>query len=103
MAVEKKMTKSQTITYLADKMGLLKLETENFLGDFVALVLKETKKNGSCIFPGLGKLVLVSRKKRKGRNPATGENIMIPAKKMLKFRVSKVAKTEIMNLYEKKN
>lgn len=102
MAVEKKMTKNQIVTYLAEKMQMHKLNVENFLNDFVSLSLKETKKNGSCIFPGLGKLVLVSRKRRKGRNPATGESIMIPAKKVLKFRVSKVAKTEIMNLYGKK-
>lgn len=102
MAVEKKMTKNQIITYLAEKMLMHKLNTENYINDFVSLLLKETKKNGSCIFPGLGKLVLVSRKKRKGRNPVTGESIIIPAKKVLKFRVSKIAKTEIMNLYGKK-
>jgi len=102
MVVEKKMTKSQIVTYLSEKTGLLKSEVEDYINDFVSLLLKETKKTGSCIFPGLGKLVLVSRKKRKGRNPATGESIMIPAKKVLKFRLSKLAKTEIMNLYGKK-
>ena len=46
--------------------------------------------------PGLGKLVLVNRKARIGRNPATGEQIQIPAKRVVKFRVAKAAKDAIL-------
>ena len=45
--------------------------------------------------PGLGKLVVVNRKARMGRNPATGEQIKIPAKRVLKFRIAKAAKDAI--------
>ena len=48
--------------------------------------------------PGLGKLVVVNRKARMGRNPATGATIKIPAKKVLKFRIAKKAKDFILNL-----
>ena len=44
---------------------------------------------------GVGKLVVVNRKARMGRNPATGETISIPAKRVLKFRVAKAAKDAI--------
>jgi len=43
----------------------------------------------------LGKLTIVSRKKRVGRNPATGESMVIPAKKVLKFKVSKHAQNAV--------
>jgi len=43
-----------------------------------------------------GKLVLVNRKARKGRNPATGETIQIKAKRVVKFRVAKAAKDAIL-------
>jgi DNA-binding protein HU-beta len=46
--------------------------------------------------PGLGKLVLVNRKARMGRNPATGEAIKIPAKRVVKFHVAKAAKDAIL-------
>jgi DNA-binding protein HU-beta len=46
--------------------------------------------------PGLGKVVVVQRKARMGRNPATGEPIQIPAKRVLKFRFAKAAKDAIM-------
>ena len=44
----------------------------------------------------LGKLVLVNRKARKGRNPATGEIIDIPAKRGVNFRVAKIAKVSML-------
>jgi hypothetical protein len=56
--------------------------------------LQEAKKGFTL--PGLGKLVLVNRKARTGRNPATGEAIKIPAKKVLKFRIAKAAKDAIL-------
>jgi DNA-binding protein HU-beta len=52
-------------------------------------------KDGFTV-PGLGKLVLVNRKARMGRNPATGEVIKIKAKKVVKFRVAKAAKDAIL-------
>ena len=55
--------------------------------NFVGLAYKEAKKE--FVIPGLGKIHVASRKRRKGRNPATGEEIVIPAKKVVKFRVSK--------------
>jgi DNA-binding protein HU-beta len=52
----------------------------------------------SFTLPGIGKLVLVNRKARMGRNPATGETISIPAKKVVKFRVAKAAKDAILGV-----
>jgi DNA-binding protein HU-beta len=55
-------------------------------------------KNAKNTFtiPGLGKLVLVNRAARIGRNPATGEQIQIKAKRVVKFRVAKAAKDAIL-------
>jgi len=46
--------------------------------------------------PGLGKLVLVNRKARMGRNPQTGEPLKIPAKRVVKFRVAKACKVAVL-------
>ena len=51
-------------------------------------------RNG-FVFPGVGKLVVVKRKARMGRNPQTGEPIKIPAKTVVKFYVSKAVKDTI--------
>ena len=89
------MTKTQTIAALAEKTGLTKAQVADFLEIFAQLAYVEAK-NG-FVLPGLGKLVLVNRKARMGRNPATGETISIPAKTVVKFRVAKACKEAVMN------
>lgn len=92
------MTKSELLTYMAKKSGLSKKATGEFIQEFVILAYKEAKK--AFVIPGLGKLVLVDRKARLGRNPKTGETIQIPAKKVVKFRIAKQAKDAIL-IYKK--
>jgi DNA-binding protein HU-beta len=86
----KPMTKGQILDHMAKKTGVTKKLAGQFLDELVALSYKEAKK--SFTFPGLGKLVVVNRKKRMGRNPATGATMVIPAKRVLKFRIAKAAK-----------
>ena len=90
----KKLTKSATLSALAAKTGLSKKEVSQLMDELIALAYKEAKN--SFTIPGLGKLVLVNRKARIGRNPATGATINIPAKRVVKFRVAKAAKDAIL-------
>jgi DNA-binding protein HU-beta len=90
----KALSKSGTADHLAKSTGTTKKQATQFLDDLTALAYKEAKN--SFTIPGIGKLVLVNRKARMGRNPATGEEIKIPAKRVVKFRVSKKAKDAIL-------
>jgi DNA-binding protein HU-beta len=99
MAVAKTMSKSAIAEHLATKTGVTKKVATQMLEELAALAYKQAKN--SFTFPGLGKLVLVNRKARKGRNPATGEAIKIPAKRVLKFRVAKAAKDAILGASKK--
>jgi len=58
--------------------------------------VSETKKTGSFTIPGIGKLALAKRKARMGRNPQTGKAIKIPAKTVVRMRVSKVVKEAVL-------
>jgi len=93
MAGKKAMTKAQIVAALADKTGLTKKDVAGVLAAMTDLAYKEAKMGFTI--PGLGKLVVVNRKARMGRNPATGEAIKIPAKRVLKFRIAKAAKDAI--------
>ncbi|MGI6459186.1 MAG: HU family DNA-binding protein [Candidatus Hydrogenedentales bacterium] len=93
MSAKKPMTKAQIVTALADKTGLTKKDVAAVLEEMKEMAYKEAKVGFTI--PGLGKLVVVHRKARMGRNPATGESIKIPAKKVLKFRIAKAAKDAI--------
>ena len=73
-----------------------KLRHRQILESIVELSYKNAKN--TFTLPGLGKLVLVNRKARVGRNPATGETIQIKAKRVVKFRVAKAAKDAILGV-----
>ena len=88
------LTKAQIQAQLAEKTGLAKKQVAAFFEEMCKLAYKEAKN--SFTVPGLGKLVLVQRAARMGRKPATGEQIQIPAKKVVKFRVAKAAKDAIL-------
>ena len=90
----KSMTKSKVADYLAGKMALPKKTAGMFLEELAQLAYREAKN--TFTLPGLGKLVLVNRKARMGRNPQTGEPIRIPAKRVVRFRVAKAAKDAIL-------
>jgi DNA-binding protein HU-beta len=90
----KAMTKSKIADHLAGKLDVSKKQANVFLDELAALAYKEAKN--SFTLPGLGKLVLVNRKARMGRNPQTGQPIRIPAKRVVRFRVSKAAKDAIL-------
>ena len=90
----KSLTKSQTIASIAETVGITKKQAGQVIEALVGLAYKQAKN--SFTIPGLGKLVLVNRKARVGRNPATGEQIQIPAKRVVKFRVAKAAKEAIL-------
>ena len=92
----KQMTKAQLVTELAEKLGTKKSDVNGFLDTLTTIAYQETKKKGVFTVPGMGKLVLVKRKARKGRNPATGEEIQIKAKTVVKFRVAKACKDAIL-------
>jgi DNA-binding protein HU-beta len=95
----KALTKSLISASLAETVGITKKQATQTLEAIVALAYKNAKN--TFTLPGLGKLVLVNRKARMGRNPATGATIKIPAKKVVKFRVAKAAKDAILGVKTK--
>ncbi len=88
------MTKSQITATLAEKTGLAKAQISSVMDAQADLAYAEAAEGYTI--PGIGKLVLVDRAARTGRNPATGETIQIPAKKVLKFRIAKACKDAVL-------
>lgn len=90
----KALSKSQVAAEVAEQSGLTKKQATEILELIAQLAYKNAKN--TFTLPGIGKLVLVNRKARVGRNPATGATIQIPAKRVVKFRVAKAAKDAIL-------
>ena len=90
----KALSKSQIAAAIAEKNGSPRSRPSKSSTRSAELAYKQAKN--TFTLPGLGKLVLVNRAARIGRNPATGEQIQIPAKRVVKFRVAKAAKDAIL-------
>ena len=88
------MSKATLVAHFADKYGLKKKDVALMFEELAQLAYREARN--SFTLPGIGKLVLVDRKARLGRNPKTGETIQIPAKTVVKFRVAKACKEAII-------
>jgi len=90
----KALTKGQIVAGVAEKAEITKKQAGLAIEALVTMAYKNAKN--SFTVPGLGKLVLVDRKARIGRNPATGATIQIPAKRVVKFRVAKACKDAVL-------
>ncbi len=89
------MTKTALTRQMAEKLEITNKQSAAFLDLLAETAIKETKKNGMFVIPGIGRLVKAERKARMGRNPQTGQAIKIKAKTVVKFRVAKSAKDTI--------
>lgn len=92
------MTKAELVNNIFEKAKaerepgtphLTKADIERVLDLQGDVVGADLAKGGSTKLPGLGTLAPVQRKARNGRNPKTGEPLMIPAKLVVKFSTSK--------------
>ena len=91
-----KLTQTQVIKELAGATGTSTKVAKQFVTSFSDLAVRETKKNGMFVIPGIGRLVRVDRKARMGRNPATGEVIKISARTRLRFTAAKALKDAVL-------
>ncbi len=91
----KSMSKAAIITHFANRFNMKKKVAAEMFEELSTLAYKEARNSFTLL--GIGKLVLVDRKARMGRNPKTGESIQIPAKTVVKFRVAKACKEAVLN------
>ena len=96
MATQPTVTMKQIAAELADKHNMSKKDVESLLGDMGDLVTKYVKKGNKVRFPSLFIAQVRHSAARMGRNPATGEQIKIPAKKKVSFRPTKELKDSVL-------
>jgi integration host factor subunit alpha len=89
------MTKADLVEIVYEKAGLSKKEAQEIVEDIFD-TLKNTLKSGDKIkISGFGNFVLRDKRPRKGRNPQTGDDIEITARRVLTFRPSQILKSYI--------
>lgn len=92
----RRMGKSELFSHFAEKFDIKRTQSREFFDELAALCERELKRTGEFVIPGLVKVVLQKRKERVGRNPATGAEIQIPAKTVVKARIQKQLKDAVL-------
>jgi DNA-binding protein HU-beta len=82
------MTKAEMVAKLSQSAKITKKQAEQLFSTFVDMISNSLMKNERIALPGLGSFSCVQRKARTGRNPRTGAEIKIPARKAVKFSTS---------------
>ncbi len=80
------MNKAQLIDAMASEAKITKADARKALDAFIAATTKALKKGDRVALVGFGTFGVAKRSARKGRNPQTGKEITIPAKKVVRFR-----------------
>ena len=80
------MTKAEFVEKYAEKTGFSKKDAGAAVDAFFAVVSDVMKSGDKIVFPGVFKAEVSERAERTGRNPHTGEEMVIPAKKVIKAK-----------------
>lgn len=89
------MTKSELVAKTAEKAGITKASAERAVNAAIEAVIEALTKGERVAIPGLGVFNIRTRKARKGRNPRTGTEITIPARKVVSFTAAKSLKESV--------
>lgn len=91
------MNRTELISAMAENANMTKVDTEKALKAFIDTVTEELKNGGKVQLVGFGTFEVAERAARKGRNPKTSEEIMIPASKSPRFKAGKALKDIVKN------
>jgi integration host factor subunit alpha len=90
------MTKADLVNDLYERLGYSKRECANIVDSLFDIIKEALSKGENVKISGFGNFVVREKKERKGRNPKTGEEILISGRRVLSFKLSQVFK-EAMN------
>jgi len=82
------ITKTEMVNMLYNQLNISKSESLQIVESFLDLIKSELEKSNTVMISGFGKWTVRSKRERKGRNPLTGEEMTIEARKVVTFKSS---------------
>ena len=96
----KTITKADIVDYLSNELGLNKSECKILIEDFFDEIKNSLINNEEVKLSGFGNFELINKKERPGRNPKTGEDVTITARRVVTFRAGNKLRKKIATLDE---
>ena len=97
------LTKAELVDLLFAKVGLNKREAKNFVESFFEEISTQLEGNVSVKLSGFGNFQLRDKAPRPGRNPKTGEDVAITARRVVTFHPSQKLKDMVEKSYDGKS
>jgi integration host factor subunit alpha len=92
---EKTLTKADIVDAVYDKVERNRLEIKAIVESMLGIIKRAIKKDHALLISGFGKFEAYDKHARKGRNPQTAENIILPPRKVVVFRLSQRFRSEL--------
>ena len=89
------MTKADIVERIYEKVGFSKKEATDIVESIFEIIKKRLENGEKVKVSGFGNFVINAKRPRKGRNPQTGEEIVITGRRVLSFKPSPVLKKSI--------
>jgi len=89
------LTKGKIIESIRLETGFTKIKSVQIIETLLEIMKKSLVSGDEVLISGFGKFHVNSKRKRRGRNPATGEDMMLDARKVVAFKWSNVLRNKI--------
>ncbi len=89
------LTKQEIINSICGEIGVSKTECIQITENIFEIIKEELQKGDSVMVSGFGKWTVRPKRKRMGRNPQTGERMVIDARKVITFKASNLLKNAL--------
>jgi len=89
------LTKVDIVESIAEQNGLLKTKSSEIVETLLEIIKKSLESGEDFLISGFGKFCVKKKKQRRGRNPATGEDMMLRPRKIVTFKCSGKLKDKV--------
>jgi integration host factor subunit alpha len=91
------LTKAQIIDAIPEKLGMSRKKSVEIVETLLEIVKHQMENGEDVLISGFGKFCIKEKKSRRGRNPATGSDMMLDKRRVVVFRCSKLLRDKINN------
>ncbi len=89
------LTKAQIIDSVQDRLGVTRQKTTELVGAMLEILKSSLEKGDDVLISGFGKFCVKEKKERRGRNPATGEDLILEQRKVVTFKCSQILRDRL--------
>ena len=89
------LTKARIAKTIHDRLGFTNHHSAQLVDSLLEIIMRTLENGEDVLITGFGKFCVKEKRRRRGRNPQTGEDLMLAPRKVIVFRCSGVLRDKI--------